>query len=694
MYRCIVLIFLLCVSSAVLQASVPYADVRGYDSPVSLESPGLFLLNKGDDKEFSSLKYDDSSWTAVGLPSAWDSIYPGWTGICWYRLHLRFPSLPSPHSLVVSLGVIQAADEVYFNGVLIGSSGRVEAPSQYACDKKRLYEIPSHLILHGKDNVLSLRVKGMDRPANGPAAGNFMLDSCARQQWQGFVSDMYDDVFVLIFILFSIYFLMSFFFRGRHGYFLSVSLVCFFMGVYVLLRTQLKYQLGLDFFCMKKLEYMLMPLTVVLVLEFVRGYFRKKRNVIFYSFYSAVVLVEVLFLMSVKPESLIAVNLRINEPVCAAAVLIIGWILFGEMKKKNRTAFIMSLVFAVFGLCVAADIITGQRLIPFPRLDKYGLFLLLVSFSVIIEKRSIKMRAELVDIRQHLEHKVMLRTNELNHANERLQAFNRHISELNDQYHQDFWLAVKVQKAITPHPFGNEYWRIAVRFQPTGAISGDFYDIYKIKGDALGVVLADAAGHGVAAALITMIAKPIFMHAMKRYGASNMKAMMETANSEFLEEIGEISEFLSAQAVRLDHGSVTFVNAGHPCALLCGSGRMREFSSSGGYLGMPELVMPYHQETEAVSAGDTLLMFSDALIEAKNAEGEQFSLARVKDILSAGFTSPDDLVAALSEAVYSFSGTRRLKDDLTIVACQRRHVPEEDDIVDLQPGESCPPDTV
>ena len=99
---------------------------------------------------------------------------------------------------------------------------------------------------------------------------------------------------------------------------------------------------------------------------------------------------------------------------------------------------------------------------------------------------------------------------------------------------------------------------------------------------------------------------------------------------------------------------------------------MREFRSSGSYLGMPELVTPYAQETEPVSEGDILLMFSDALIEAKNAEGKEFGLARVRETLAAGYSSPDDLVTALTEAVYQYTGTRRLRDDLTIVACQRR----------------------
>lgn len=674
--RRILLIVLLCLSATGLSAA-PSADVSADGSSVLLEGKALFLIQNGDDPAWASPSFDDGLWRRTPLPSSWENVFPGWQGICWYRLHLRFPSELPLHAYGLQLGIINAADEVFFNGVRIGSSGSVDPPA-YAYDKKRLYEIPSRLIRPGEDNVVAVRVLGTARPSNGPYKGHFLIGTFAPLDRAIMNEDVADFFIVLIFVLFSAYFMMSYFFRGREGYLLYFSLFCLTMGVYLLLRTQLKYRLGIDFLAAKRIEYLLLPVHPLLVLEFVRAYFSRPRNVIFRIYYICVGSVMAAFAFAGNIEQLIFINNYMNEVSWLIPAILVGWILAGEVRRGNRTAYLVVIVILVFILCALADVITNRMVLDFPRLDMYGVMLLILSSAAAIEKRSISMRAELMDIRQHLENKVHSRTNELNDANERLQAFNRHISELNDQYHQDFWLAVKVQKAITPHPFGNEYWRIAVRFQPTGAISGDFYDIYKIRGGSLGVIVADAAGHGVAAALITMIAKPIFMHAMKRYGASNMKAMMETANSEFLEEIGEINEFLSAEGVRLDADSVTFVNAGHPPGVLVSGEEIRYFYSTGSYLGMPELVMPYQQETAPVREGDVLLMFSDALIEAKNENGEDFGLARVTSILKSGCASPDDLVAALAEAVYQFTGTRRLKDDLTIVACQRRLLPPEE----------------
>ena len=670
--RRLLLIVLLTLSATGLRAA-PFADASADGSSVSLAEQALFLIQQGDDTVWASPSFDDGRWRRTSLPSSWEKIFPGWSGICWYRLHLRFPSELPIHAYGLQLGVINAADEVFFNGVRIGASGSVVPPS-YAFDKKRLYEIPPMLIRPGEDNVVAVRVLGTERPSNGPYKGHFLLGTFSSLDRAIAAEDMIDFFFVLIFVLFSGYFLMSYFFRGREGYLLYFSLFCITMGAYLLLRTQLKYRLGIDFLAAKRIEYLLLPVHPLLLLEFVRSYFARSRNALFRVYYVCAAAVIAGFAFAGSVDQLIFINNWINEVSWLIPAVLVGWILVGEIRGGNRTAYLVGAVIVVFILCAAADVITNRMVLDFPRLDMYGVMLLIVSLAAAIETRSISMRAELIDIRQHLENKVASRTNELNSANERLQAFNRHISELNDQYHQDFWLAVKVQKAITPHPFGNEYWRIAVRFQPTGAISGDFYDIYKIRGGSLGVIVADAAGHGVAAALITMIAKPIFMHAMKRYGASSMKAMMETANSEFLEEIGEINEFLSAEGVRLDADSVTFVNAGHPPGVLCSGGNVRYFYSTGSYLGMPELVMPYQQETAPVREGDVLLMFSDALIEAKNEQGEDFGLARVTSILGAGCDSPDDLVAMLADAVYRFTGSRRLKDDLTIVACQRRQV--------------------
>jgi serine phosphatase RsbU (regulator of sigma subunit) len=658
-------------SGAVSYSAVPSIDITGYDSYVSLESPDLFLLMKGDSLSYAAATYDDSSWVKVTAPSTWEKTFPGWRHICWYRVHLRFPDTLPSRSLAVNLGVIVAADEVYFNGILIGRSGIIGSSPALAYDKKRLYEIPTALIVPGRDNVIAIRVLGFDRPYNGLFKGPLMVGNFASLQKELLRSDLPGMFFIIIYAFFATFFLIFYMKRRKDRYFLYFALSCLSMGIFLLVRTQLKYESGIGFFPAKKMEYLATPLLIYFLLEFFHSFFGRKRSVLKRIFLGYVVLIEVLYISCPTLELLIMVNHYLNYPSWILPIGMIFRIVLSEIRLKNRHAAAMGIIIIIFVGFVINDILVDLMFYNFPLLSMYGLFFLLLSFAVIMGKRFFGVLSELEDLNLTLDQKVRERTDELHSANDRLQLVNNHISSLNDSYNQEYLLAAKVQKGLTPQPFGNQYWRISVCFQPTGAISGDFYDIYRLDGRTLGLVLADAAGHGVAAALVTMLSKPVFMHAMKIYALHDMKAAMETANAELLEEIGEINEFLSAQAVRLELSTISFVNAGHPPAMLFQDGCVRLLHSSGPYLGVPEIVMPYMDETIAVKNGDCLLMFSDALIEARNESSEEFGISRVQSILERGFSSPENLITALTEEVYLFSGSRRLKDDLTIIACRR-----------------------
>lgn len=120
---------------------------------------GKWLFKKGDDLKWAKSNYNDRNWQKIDVPLRWEEKYPGYDGFGWYRVHLKVPKKLKSTPLFLLLGGVDDADEAYFNGVKIGSKGRMHANFQTAWDKKRQYKIPANIIKYGKDNVLAIRVQ-------------------------------------------------------------------------------------------------------------------------------------------------------------------------------------------------------------------------------------------------------------------------------------------------------------------------------------------------------------------------------------------------------------------------------------------------------------------------------------------------------------------------------------------------------
>lgn len=120
---------------------------------------GNWKFNIGDQKEFGDYDYNDKNWVTIYVPDFWENQgFPGYDGFAWYRLHFNFRSYSNDKTYYLKLGQIDDVDEVYFNGKLIGSTGRLDPNYQTAYGTYRLYAIPSNLIRKGKENVIAVRV--------------------------------------------------------------------------------------------------------------------------------------------------------------------------------------------------------------------------------------------------------------------------------------------------------------------------------------------------------------------------------------------------------------------------------------------------------------------------------------------------------------------------------------------------------
>jgi PAS domain S-box-containing protein len=212
---------------------------------------------------------------------------------------------------------------------------------------------------------------------------------------------------------------------------------------------------------------------------------------------------------------------------------------------------------------------------------------------------------------------------------------------------------------------------IAVRYHSIadgGEVGGDFYDFFDVPGDDWIVFVGDVAGKGSAAAVLTGLAR----HTLRAVGIRGEPpaAMLEFLN-EALRRQASPAAFCTVGCGTLhrvpDGYRARFAFGGHPYPLLVrAGGGVEEIPIRGMLLGVePD---PALEEVELVlRPGDTLLLRTDGVEDARGPNGERFGTARVAEAFGAAAGAPAEAVAeAVDAAVTAYeAGPRR--DDRAIV---------------------------
>ncbi|MBN1409406.1 MAG: Hpt domain-containing protein [Spirochaetales bacterium] len=395
--------------------------IRNYQQLVDFSGMKVVLLEKGDNPGYREPSLDDSSWNVVSLPSDWGELYPDYNGICWYRIHILFPYTLPKSALGVSLGVITDADEAYFNGQLIGKSGRIGPPRVSAYDKKRIYQLPTSLIRPGGDNVLAVRVAGLFAYSNGPYTGSFVLGDYSGLQKDEIYQDIFDLVFIVVYFVVAVYFLFFFIRRSSDRENLLFALFCLGMGIYFFLRMQMKYYLGFDFFIMKKTEYLVLCWLVYLMMEFLMFYFKKKHNIIHYIFLGITGVSFIVLLVTTDYNFWDNYNQYVMIPSWSIGVIVVLYILMSKIKSDWDARYMLIALLILLGTLIN-DILLNMNAYQFIRLTNYGFVFFIASIGIILSNRFVRLHNEVAFLNVNLEKKVVERTRELNETVSQLAA--------------------------------------------------------------------------------------------------------------------------------------------------------------------------------------------------------------------------------------------------------------------------------
>jgi serine phosphatase RsbU (regulator of sigma subunit)/predicted ester cyclase len=238
---------------------------------------------------------------------------------------------------------------------------------------------------------------------------------------------------------------------------------------------------------------------------------------------------------------------------------------------------------------------------------------------------------------------------------------------------QELRVARRIQQASLPKEVPQlEGWQISPFYQPAREVGGDFYDFHLLSEGRLGVVVGDATGKGVPAALVMSTTCGMLQAVSKTLDASSPGEVLEQVNETMLARIPS-NMFVTCFYCILDPESATlsYANAGHDLPYLWhGGGDCEELRARGMPLGlMPRMS---YEETEIIlEAGEAALFYSDGLVEAHNPKGEMFGFPRLRALV-AEHSEEWPLGDFLLEELYSFVGEGwQQEDDITLLTLRR-----------------------
>lgn len=240
-------------------------------------------------------------------------------------------------------------------------------------------------------------------------------------------------------------------------------------------------------------------------------------------------------------------------------------------------------------------------------------------------------------------------------------------------------LAQKIQDAIVPQSFPQDGpLRVAAAYLPMEDLGGDFFDVFQRGPGQWSVVIADVSGHGVPAALVTTMVKiSLGLHGRESTSPSQV---LEEVNRELCAAIGDIKRYATMLLVHLDlnKGTLEFCSAGHNELVVVRASADREvFGPNSGIVGMRTdevfltTVIPF-------APGDSLVLFTDGLIEARGKDHGEFGFPRLLGLIDRHAPhGPDVLVAALKEEVLEFVEGRSRQDDIAVVGLRWESAPAQ-----------------
>lgn len=564
-----------------------------------------------------------------------------------YRLKIPIHIFPE-YSQAIYMDRIHTADQTFWNGKAIGSTGSFTPDYYPYWHKVRYYEIPISLLKQG-ENELVVEIECRETQFR---CGLFRSIPLFGSQDEIKDKMVFEDVnqILIAALFFGIFLQQAIGYAlnrsSKSGLYLAGTAI-FFVGWRLPVLNKIHFLMihpevlvRLLFFCQ-----FIFPVFIML---FVHTLFdRRITKLAVITFFLDTVLAFIQ-LFPMDPDSrfylvyIWYVLLAIKVPILVQLLV--------RNYKKTAEAIVVSLgalVATFFGIAdVITDVLTGKN----AYLTQYGILTFLFAGVLAIALQSARTRRELRNLNESLEMLVTLRTQELHKQYKLL--------------HDDLVMAAGLQsKLIPPMEFKHHTLSVASVFMPMEKIGGDYFDYYIHEDGSISFLLCDVLGHGIAAALIASMLKVNFLEIAPK--EKDPAVFLSELNLKMLPVVEKNYITAVASHFDLERSVMKYSVMGHPSpySMNVVSNSLAPLSGRGPIMGWKKDVL-VETFSRDLKSGDRFFFYTDGITESQNKNRELYGELRLKEQLTAGLDlSLFELNEKIKKDIRNFAF--RLSDDVT-----------------------------
>ncbi len=258
----------------------------------------------------------------------------------------------------------------------------------------------------------------------------------------------------------------------------------------------------------------------------------------------------------------------------------------------------------------------------------------------------------------------------------------------------------EIQREFLPSQIPNlPHWDIATCFYPAGQVSGDFYDVFMLPDENVGLVIADVCDKGVGSALYMALFRSLIrvfaeqaIHcsgpglAQIQSAPGTIKAISPAANDRMarLEAVSSTNNYIAHihgrecmyatlffGVLNPASGILSYINGGHEPLYVINAGRIKDrLKPTGPAVGlMPDIT--YNIQEIQLEPGDLLVGYTDGVTEARSPEDEIYTRDRLQSLLTQPFNSAAETLERIKTNLFAFIDIAPRGDDVTMLAVQR-----------------------
>ena len=234
-------------------------------------------------------------------------------------------------------------------------------------------------------------------------------------------------------------------------------------------------------------------------------------------------------------------------------------------------------------------------------------------------------------------------------------------------------VATKIQQSILPTTFpSSDDYEVFGHMVAARNVGGDFFDVLRLEYDRIGLAIADVSDKGVPAALFMMSTRTLLKGTA--IGGNEPGDVLREVNDQLCED-NDAEMFVTVLYAVYDPETrkFTYSNGGHDSPLVIhadGSSTLLPLTRGIALGVLPGLT--YNQKTVTLEAGDTVILYTDGVTEAMNAEGEQYGLDDLREVFAgAPPSSSEGANTTIFDQVHKFAQDTPQSDDITCLVLRR-----------------------